>query len=110
MSITGTVYNISLDIDKATYTDLQYATIELDIATCQEGQCVIEPDHWTQEEVVHILLAEYLKQLRMDITIRPISDRLWKYILPKTGRNEKPRNDRICAAVEAYKAAKTKRR
>lgn len=96
--------DITLHIDKQTQQSLQYAVTELDIATCQEGQCIIEPAHWTPEEVISIILHNYLKDFRTLVTLRPLPAIIWPYILPRTGRTEPPPPIFApCAAVEALR-------
>lgn len=81
---------LPLSIEGQLEQDLLYAVMELDMLTCQEGQCLTEPAHWTANEVALVILSLYMKDFRTLATIKPIPSKIWDIILPRTGRTEPP--------------------
>lgn len=98
---------LTINLDDKAAQELRYAVMELDILTCQEGQCLEEPAHWTEEEVIYIILSLYLKDIRTLLTIKPVPSKLWPHILPKTGRTEPPPT--LESVMENYSYKKKKR-
>jgi len=81
---------LTIRLDSQTERELLYAVTELDIVTCQEGQCLDEPAHWTPEDVALIILRLYINDIRTLVTIKPVPMKIWEIILPRTGRAEPP--------------------
>lgn len=102
---------LTLSIEGKLEQDLLYAVMELDLLTCQEGQCLVEPAHWTAEDVVNSILYLYLKDLRNLTTIKPVPSKIWDIILPKTGRSEPPPSYiSVVDQLAATKGGKAKKR